>query len=153
VREVVVLIKEYWENVFAFLTSPFTAGGSGLKNALLFDLAVDPYEDNDVSAANRDVVEMLEARVAKMETHFPKNCDWFVMDTKVEFETVEYVDEDGATVSKQYHGAWVPDEEYDAYSPTLVNVGPARKYGAAGIMTLEALVLLYALRTVTKLFI
>lgn len=62
---------------------------------------------------------MMRARVARLESSFGANCDWFVMDTKVEFEEVSYPDpETGETVVKQYHSPWVPDDEYEDYEPT-----------------------------------
>ncbi|GMI39553.1 hypothetical protein TeGR_g8169 [Tetraparma gracilis] len=144
VREVTVLVSEWWGNVFEFLRGLVGLGGEGGGKTLLFDLSVDPYEDHDVSAQHPEVVSMMRARVARLESGFGANCDWFVMDTKVEFEEVSYPDpETGETVVKQYHSPWVPDDEYEDYEPTLVNIGPARKYGAAGIMLAEVLVVLW----------
>ena len=63
------------------------------------------------------------------------------MDRNIKFERVEYAGEGGETVVKEYHAPFVPDDEFDEYEPLLFNVNPARKYGAAGIVGLEIIVM------------
>ena len=49
---------------------------------------------------------MLE-RVDKIKSNFGPNCNWFVMDKKVQFESATYTDANGQNITKQYHAPWV----------------------------------------------
>ena len=137
VREVAVTVQEYWRELLNVV------GGREKRRAMLYDLKEDPYEDVDVAARYPDVVEEMLARVVKMESHFPKNCDWFVMDRNLSFEKVKWVDDGGVERVSEYHSPFVRDEDMAEYEPWLFNVNPARKYAAAGIVALEAFVMVW----------
>ncbi|GMH90911.1 hypothetical protein TrVE_jg6116 [Triparma verrucosa] len=140
VREVSVLVGAHWGKILNFVG----LSSNALPDVLLYDLSVDPYEDNNVASENPEVVKDMFARVDNIKANFGENCDWFVMDKKITFEEVSYIDESsGERITKLYHTPFVADEDFDTYEPELFDVGPFRKYGAAGIVALEAFVMIW----------
>ena len=71
VREVFSLIQENYRWAWSFIAH----GGRQEPEVLLFDLSTDRYEDRNVASENPHIVKEMLARVDKMKTHFPPNCD------------------------------------------------------------------------------
>lgn len=140
VREISMLIQENFRWAWSFVTT----GGRQASEVLLFDLSVDPYEDNNLASKKPEIVgEMLE-RVERMKSHFPPNCDWMLMDRKIEYESVTYLDETtGRNVTKMYHSPWVEDADYETYKPHLFALNDLRKFGCSALAFLEALCIVF----------
>ena len=152
IREVFACVDDYW----GYVTNPLklfsllfgNKDDSKNDTVMLFDLSVDPFEDNDISESNPKIVAEIFARISIMKENFlTPTCDWFVMDRKVEFEKVIYNDVNtGENVTKMYHSPWVPDEEYDDYEPHLFNVNHSRKILSAVIVLVEGWAMLTFMR-------
>jgi len=143
VREIFVEVAGWWTwSMNAAMNA--VGGGEPTLKTLLYDLSVDPYEDNDISSENAEVVKMMEDRVKVITGKFgPQNCNWFVGDAKVEYRPVSYINEAGENVTKQYHAPWVEDGAYGVtYFPMPLSVGGVKKYGCFSIFLLEIVFIL-----------
>lgn len=141
VREIAVTVQEYWRILIGVVKGGWRGKEKG--RALLYNLSLDPYEDKDVAADHPEVVEDMVQRVSEMEKHFPKNCDWFVMDRNIEFEQVSWVDGEGERRVDDYHSPFVKENDIEGYEPLLLNVNPARKYASAAIVAVEFVFMLW----------
>ena len=115
-------------------------------------MSVDPYEDKDVSLENPEIVKQMMERVAAISSNFGPNCNWFLADHNIEFESVSYIDElTGENITKQYHAPFVADEDYDSYVPALVDVNDIRRYFCMAIAVGEFLLVVWGVAKGTAL--
>ena len=117
---------------------------------LLFDLSEDPYEEVDLADKYPKMVEILLARIKQMEDDgFGKHCNWFITDTKVTHEQVNFTDPvTKKPVQAYYHGPWVADVDWESYEAQEVDMLPMRIYTAWAIVAVEIFIALLIIRSI-----
>lgn len=142
VREIFQGVGKAYRQLWVFVTTGRISSWKGEELPALFDLSVDPHENNDLAAERPEVVADLLARVRRMEAGFEPSCDWMATDMNVQHEEVHWTDPaSGEDRHALYHGPWVDEELWESgeYTPkpTLINIATVRLLTVWAIVFVE----------------